>query len=413
VAHLAPWTDAGFSVVSSCVAARNSTADFPWKIVSTEGQIQLKIGWDGRQITGAAVISTRPVLASMLLEGRSVRDARALVRRLYSVCSEAQAAAAALACDLAAGVEPAAATVVARECRVIGECAKEYAWRLLLDLPPLLGEAVRLQELSGLRRRIDKLNIDHAEEQPSCARGGADMTGWLALADEVEEFVSRSVLGMPIDAWTKRGVDDWLAEGSTGAARIIAKLIPQRLCMSEVAPLPWLAADELRADIAPALEASDEFMRSPVWRSQPAETGAWARQQEDPRLGDVSHRGVAGRLLARLIELADFPARLRALVGGGPYSTWVRGAQAAPGVGISAVETARGTLIHCVALDGDKVARWRIVAPTEWNFHPAGAFSRGLTGTQARTGAGARRAATLLAHALDPCVGFEIAIEHA
>lgn len=342
-----------------------------------------------------------------------MQDARALIRRLYSVCSEAQAAAAALACDLAAGVEPAAATAVARECRIIGECAKEYAWRLLLDLPPLLGEAVRLHELSGLRRRIDELNIDHGEDKLSSARGGAQMTGWLALADEVEEFVSRSVLGMPIDAWTRRGFDDWLAEGATGAARMIAKLVPQRLCMSEVAPLPWLAADELRADIAPALEASEEFMRSPVWRSQPAETGAWARQQQNPRLGDISHRGLAGRLLARLIELADFPARLRALAEGGPCSSWVRGAQAAPGVGISAVETARGTLVHCVAIEGDKVAKWRIVAPTEWNFHPAGAFSRGLTGIEARTEAGARRAATLFAHALDPCVGFEVAIEHA
>lgn len=381
--------------------------------VSAEGHIQLKIGWDGRQITAAAVISTRPVLASLFLQGRSVRDARALVRRLYGVCGEAQAAAAASACELAAGIEPAAATAVARECRVIAECAKEYAWRLLLDLPPLLGETVRLQELSGLRRRIDKLNLDHGEEQPSCANAGAEMSGWLALADEVETFVSTNVLGMPIDEWTRRGIDDWLAEGSTPAARMIAKLIPQRLCRSEVAPLPWLAAEELRADIAPALETSDEFMRSPIWRSLPAETGAWARQRQTPRLGDVAHRDVAGRLLARLIELAGIPARLRTLAQGGPYSTWVRGAQAAPGVGISAVETARGTLVHCVALEGDKVARWRIVAPTEWNFHPAGAFSRGLTGIETRTEAGARRAATLFAHALDPCVGFEVAIEHA
>lgn len=377
-------------------------------IPSTEGQIQLNIGWNGRRITGATVVSTRPVLASRVLEGRPAQDARARVRRLYSICGEAQSAAAALACDCAAGVEPAAATAAERACRVIAECAQAYAWRLMLDLPPLLGEAQRLQELSGLRRRIDELGIGHGEDPLA----GTNGTGWLALADEVEQFVSTSVLGMPVVEWKQRGIDDWLAAGATAAARMIAQLAPQCWCMSEVAPLPWLAPDALRADIAPALQASDEFVRAPVWRGQPAETGAWARQVQNP-LGDMAQRGVAGRLLARFVELAEFPARLRALAEGGGDSAWVRGAQAAPGIGIAAVETARGTLVHCVALEGDSVAWWRIVAPTEWNFHPAGAFARGLTGIEARTEAGARRAAALLAHVLDPCVGFEVAIEHA
>lgn len=43
------------------------------------------------------------------------------------------------------------------------------------------------------------------------------------------------------------------------------------------------------------------------------------------RLGLAHKGGVAGRMLARLTGLADFPARLRALALGRPYNDWVRG----------------------------------------------------------------------------------------
>lgn len=379
--------------------------------MSIEGKLVLEVEWNGKRVTGTCIRSTRPAHASMILEGRLAREARALVPRLYSVCGKAQAAAASLACDFAAGAEsPAAAW---RECRVIGECAQEYLWRLLLDLPPLLGEAGQLQELAGLHRRTGHLNADIAEEQYLRTRHGAQLNDWLRLADEVERFVAGCMLGMPADEWARCSLDEWLIEGATGTARTIARLISEPMCASEVAPLPWLAAEELKAGIAPALAAGDEFMRTPTWCGRPAETGAWARQRAHPRLCGFSHRGIAARVLARLIELVNIPARLRALVAGEAYSPWVRGAQVAPGVGIAAAETARGTLVHCVALDGARIARWRSVAPTEWNFHPAGAFVRGLAGTEAHSEAGVRRAATLLAHALDPCVGFDVVVHHA
>jgi Ni,Fe-hydrogenase I large subunit len=115
--------------------------------------------------------------------------------------------------------------------------------------------------------------------------------------------------------------------------------------------------------------------------------------------------GLSARLLARLAELAVLPAQLRR-----PLANGIRSASPRDGVGLAAVETARGTLIHRVELDGEKVMRYRIVAPTEWNFHPRGAFPRGLAGMPARNEGELRQAAALLAHALDPCVAYETRI---
>ena len=68
---------------------------------------------------------------------------------------------------------------------------------------------------------------------------------------------------------------------------------------------------------------------------------------------------------------------------------------------------------HQVTLAGDHVADYRIVAPTEWNFHPQGAFVRGLLGCPAKSETEARGAAGLLAHALDPCVAYEVSVARA
>ncbi|MEZ5703328.1 MAG: hypothetical protein R3E42_17330 [Burkholderiaceae bacterium] len=53
--------------------------------------------------------------------------------------------------------------------------------------------------------------------------------------------------------------------------------------------------------------------------------------------------------------------------------------QPQPGVGLAWVEMARGLLVHQVTLDagGDSVGRCRVVAPTEWNFHPLGKWRSG------------------------------------
>ena len=82
----------------------------------------------------------------------------------------------------------------------------------------------------------------------------------------------------------------------------------------------------------------------------------------------------------------------------------------AVGIGISQVEAARGRLVHRVELERALVRSYRILAPTEWNFHPRGVLVQGLTGLQARTQAELNRRAASLINAIDPCVGYQLRI---
>ncbi len=366
------------------------------KRMITEGKLEFEIDWNGKQIVWVAIHSSRPVFACRVLEDKTVEAVLGLVPMLFSVCGRAQGVAAAAACDAARGIEAGAAAKQERERAIAAECLQEYLWRLFIDLPALLGEAARPGDLADMRRRMP---------------AAASEAEWLDIAADAEELLEKKVYGMRPQDWLE--LDEtrfarWLDDAAQPAAGMLARLrgfasgAPQDF-------LPWLGENELLAGIAPPMESEESFASEPTWRGCPAETGALARQRQQPRIArELAVNGLSARLLARLTELAVLPAQLRR-----PLANGIRIASPRDGVGLAAVETARGTLIHCVALDGEKVMRYRIVAPTEWNFHPRGAFPRGLVGMPARNEGEARQAAALLAHALDPCVAYETSVQHA
>jgi hypothetical protein len=150
------------------------------------------------------------------------------------------------------------------------------------------------------------------------------------------------------------------------------------------------------AELAGAIARDPDFALCPTWRGLPAETGPWSR-----RVSAAAWRAAPTlwlRLTARLADLAAVATDGAALRHGAlPLGA---------GCGLAWSEMARGLLVHWVRLDcarGDaqtaRVVDCRVVAPTEWNFHPEGALARWL-----RAAAPSADDARLAACALDPCV---------
>lgn len=69
--------------------------------------------------------------------------------------------------------------------------------------------------------------------------------------------------------------------------------------------------------------------------------------------------------------------------------------------GPGTVETARGRLVHLARVENDVIKEYKILAPTEWNFHPEGVVSKALVGLNAEE-------ARVVVEAIDPCVDFEL-----
>ncbi|MGB0129842.1 MAG: nickel-dependent hydrogenase large subunit, partial [Rhodocyclaceae bacterium] len=249
--------------------------------------------------------------------------------------------------------------------------------------------------------------------------GDAQRSGWKAAAERVSGLLAEAVFGVPPADWLSldslKGLEQWMKAGETLPARHLWSVWQSDPLGSGGASLPWFSADEAAAVFA-ARMLDDDFIRAPEWGGMPAETGALGRWAQHPALAEaVSIRGrtPAVRLLARLVETARLAARLAQLAAGVVDEPWHRNAPLAAGSGFSVTETARGMLLHRVELEGNKVVRYRILAPTEWNFHPRGALVQCLEGRPAASEADALAAARLLIHSLDPCVGYGVQVKHA
>lgn len=359
--------------------------------MAAEGEIRVGILWDGRDVRSVEIDSTRPHVAGRVLEGQHWRAAAKTVPLLFSICRRSQALASVLACANAQGMEPKPNQLLAHARVVTMEVVEEYSWRALVDWPHALGEPTNPRALADIRRVLD----GRSDEIPATARA----------------LVERHVFGAEwLLAQDLQGFDRWLRRGDTPAARLLVAIrrAQPSFGASEVALMPCSHRDALLRDVGAAVGRDENFARTPQWNGQPAETGALARLCQDPLVSDLVKRfgrSALARFAARLRELAALLTDTRTLALGGMAL--------GPGRGLGWVENARGLLVHYVALDRERIETYRIVAPTEWNFHPRGALARGLEATLAESESDLKRRAMLLVQSLDPCVAVNVEVRHA
>jgi len=377
--------------------------------VTIEGDIVVRLAWDGQRVRDVGIRSTRPFAAGRVLGGRTGAEAAAMVPLLFSICGRAQGAAAAAAIEAAEGIEAASDAIAARELTVVLETIAEYLWRILIDWPEAMGRSRQTSPVAAARRQI-----------AAAAASGTTSTAGLAAA--LADVAELHVYGEAPAAWLDRSdvdaLDRWSRSAATLPATLLRELIDTAptLGASDVALMPVPGRDALVAAVLPAMRATPAFERAPEWDGAPAETGALARTHAHPLVAALRARwrnSVPTRMAARLVELALL---LRALSGTGTDGEATRrvGAFAlGAGEGVAAVETARGLLLHRACVEHGRIASYQIVAPTEWNFHRAGPLTRGLAGLPAADEATLRRHARLAVQALDPCVAFAVEVAHA
>lgn len=350
---------------------------------SLEGRIDIRYAGGQWEIR-----SSRPQLAQRLLAGRSPAEAAELAGTLFSLCGQAQRAAARAACAAALGQPQ---PDLHRE--VLAELAREHAWRLLLDWPRELGKNMGQNPNPAALPRLLQIG-----PQPD------------ALGSWLEEHL----LGECPEAWLARdwaGLQAWISAAPTPVAALFQGLAED---LGQGSPcLPPLSAitPPQAATLAQLALDTPEFCARPEWQGAPAETGAVARQAAHPLIaGWIARqgRGIGARQLARLVELAQLPQRLRQSASS---EDLIRAWSLGDNAGLAGVETSRGLLLHGVRIETGRITQYRIIAPTEWNFHPAGPLVRALQALP--PGPDLEQRARLAAQALDPCVAYGIEIADA
>src|SRR5512139_3320336 len=354
--------------------------------------------------TATPVRCERPMVGAALMrrltEGRRAALLPDLVGTVFTLCASAQRGTARRAVAAALGLPAPDDAALQKEARWLAMAtAREHLQRLALDLPAGLPQAGVGAGGTWLRDApVLALSTQAAPTGAAVQQAAAALPGWL----------ERRLFGMPPAVWLQRWRDGhgaWLQTWAQGHDHDVARWLAavQDRAQALAWPCrPLAVLDEGAAGleaIAASLREDETFAERPRWRGLPAETGPWTRHATpEPIDGTTSAWQRLGSRLADLAALA---------IGALPA---IGAVQARRGEGLAFSEMSRGLLMHWVQLDDAdagpdraRVARFRVLAPTEWNFHPDGALAR-LLGS-GRTDAGGTRLAAL---ALDPCIHFDL-----
>lgn len=324
-----------------------------------EGKISIYLGPNAR------IESNRISLVPKLLIGRSADEALALFPMVYTLCAQAHIAAA----QLALGRGKADTRMV------LVENAREHFLRILFGWntgsTPILPAAQIMALVDYMTKEIG-------------------LSGASNVANRLEEFLALHVYGCSAAEFLNHDSLTWLENAETGVAKYLTGMLDKGWQSLGIVQ-PVLLPDLPPASVAEKM-LKPGFCDTPTWQGQPCETGSFARQSAHLSVTAIVRKhgnGLLARLMARLVDLAQIPDQIRA----------AEPLEMASGLGV--VETARGRLIHLASIEDGVITDYRILAPTEWNFHPNGVAARALAGLTVEQ-------ARVVIDAIDPCVEFEI-----
>lgn len=376
-----------------------------------EGRVRIALS---RSPGGPATVSLhQPGDVGRLLRGKTPGEAMQIVPRVFSVCGIAQAHAAVSALEQALGVETDARTAAARAALTAMETLREHTLRIAFDWPRFLGAEPRPGDVAAVMKMGPALQAAlFRDVSPSLigARCSPDDAATAAVIAGAQALLEVQIFGEPLHLWLdRRGMNEllaWATSGQTSASRLFA----------DIARRGWFSAGDsavkvqslLTNDVLAWLRSSGDAGNSMAGATdQMPETTPFARIRHDPLMTSVGGEGLGARLLARLVELAQLPERLRALVtGNAPVPPPLHG----DGFGAAAIDAARGLLIHAAELRGGVIDAYRILPPTLWNFDANGVAARLLSRLDAQREADRLRQADMITNAIDPCVAYDVAL---
>ncbi len=367
-----------------------------------EGVLAVRIGVQEGRIATVNIHSTRRLDAYRILIGKPIATVPRLMPLLYSVCGQAQKTAALLACEAACRMEVTPTVQRLRWVGLLAEVMREHLRYWTMGWHEVTGE------------RDTPLPSDWQ-------KGLALLKALQRLPDEADDAaIERALKALAILHHTVGATDEITERWHKAVLQRVSER--HRLGDNTVPSLPTLNATTHAVwlqNMNRALLKEAHFAEKPHDQGQVYETGCLARMHTHPVVAEAireSGRGLKARFLARQYELRELPKQMqRTLQQDGSFDAesakWLNGLHLAPGIGISAVETARGRLIHRVEVDRTGcILAYQIVAPTEWNFHPDGALVKGLQGHRVPDSATAQRDTQDVIRALDPCVEYRVEI---
>lgn len=367
--------------------------------VSLAGKIIVGVEHIDGCIRKVSVQSSRPTELTRLLEGKGPKEAVGRVPLLFSLCSCAQTIAALTAIESATGRTVDTQVQQARKLLLLAETTKELGLRLgrdwlddasLLHLPELLNWFVDFRTHLSWSMQLDPCPPD---ARFPLSRFISELEAMLKLISGPDELqFKEAVYAQSKTHPIGKAVAD-LSERYDG------------FNLGPGCPEMDLSSDYLDWQLH---QQGQRFCAFPQGEGGCFETSIWTRNSKRSMIkesGLLTINPIAMRFLALLLELKAMPHRLLQV----DSEELIRSDKP----GFAWVEAARGALIHRVTMssqNGDEqIDQYRIIAPTEWNFHPQGTLVSMLEGVKVPADQAADLVGKLIL-SVDPCVAYEVEV---
>ncbi len=372
-------------------------------LAAVAGQIEVNVKWQQGRIRRVELCSSRPQRLTELFCHKPLSAVVQMIPMLFSLCATAQQVAALRAAESALGLQVASIVERARDRLIQAETVRELGLKLFSDwLLDELGIKVRLiQGCNALNRCLlwaMKLNPPLPPVSETTVENEV-------LPELHEVFKLTDVAALTTDTILERF--------------LLQDVIEQLVSLDKVEIRPGAAAldlddSRLRQQVIGALAAEDAkaFCSQPSIEGLCYETSVLASVASD--LGEQSGQGnelasASGFIRSRLQMLISHFLQL--LNGSEVSSAQPKFEE----TGVSLVNAARGALLHRLSLDDSDPAQacitdYKIVAPTEWNFHPRGTLVQMLEGVTVEQAQLPQLVAYLI-KLIDPCVGWTLKLE--
>ncbi len=404
-----------------------------------EGQLSIDLYPQSKNSARVKVTSTRQLQATKILIGKTPEQVLSIIPLLFNVCGVAQAHAALSSIEQNLNYETQPSLNIARNMLVLVENAKEHLFQLSVIWPKLFKLETDSTNLTYLSQIISEFKSalfqeGNAFSLESKLAGHCHYTDY--MIDKLEQYLRDHVFSCTTEDWLKikdnSSLKQWAKHCDTVAAHsvnIICKRGWEAQGLTDSNHLPKLDEQHL-LNILDS-DKADQFIAQPDWNGHCYETTSLTRQAEQPIIKSLLNNFNASlltRWVARLVELARIPQKLREQLDLLVSTSQLLNTETAVSTnsknwptensspGLAQVEAARGRLIHRVKIEQGIISDYRILAPTEWNFHPQGLATKSLYSLASSNLAHSNQKdeleqlAHLMINAIDPCVGYKLRI---
>lgn len=386
--------------------------------MSIEGEITVKVTIDFDSVKEVSITSSRPLHITQLFAEQPIQKVATTLDALYQLCNTAHRF---------------AFLRLLSKCKVIGLSQNEItAYQLLLDLETIREHcfSIATKWCMDDNQTINKSMIDLLTTIRAISSSLFSSGSPLSLEDKalqpfssiqplvakLEEQLIVSLIGKefsPKCVFDDSGYfDHWIETQSSDCAIFLHHIQQSKfkdLGNAKTNFLPNIATKELVT-----LLNNNAFISQPSYQNSCYETTPYARQNKHllmQQLLGTYGSGVFARSSAQLLEVFELLKRVK------NNYTQIHNEHIHYEVNISVdtmamvdIDAARGKLIHALTIKDEKIKAYRILSPTQWNFHPQGVLKQMITSINFENKQDLNAKIKLLVNAIDPCVGYQIEV---